>query len=80
MNDVDKSHPLFNKTIVMSGVRDKELESKLKTVGAKTSSSVTSNTFIVVTPEVNSETGKVVSAKKLSIPVKTPEQLIQEYF
>ena len=80
MNDVDKSHPLFNKTIVMSGVRDKELESKLKTVGAKTSSSVTSNTFIVVTPDVNSETGKVVSAKKLSIPVKTPEQLIQEYF
>ena len=78
--EIDETNPLFNKTIVMSGVRDKELESKLKTVGAKTSSSVTSNTFMVITPDVNSDTGKVVSAKKLSIPVKTPEQFVREYF
>jgi len=78
--DVDISHPLFKKTIVMSGVRDKVLEEKLKGVGAKLGASVSSSTFMVITPDVNSETSKVVAAKKLSIPVKTPEQFRTEYF
>jgi len=64
----------------MSGVRDKVLEEKLKGVGAKLGASVSSSTFMVITPDVNSETSKVVAAKKLSIPVKTPEQFRTEYF
>lgn len=69
----DDSHPLYQKAIVMSGTRDKEIEQKLKEVGASLGSSVTSKTFAVITPDPESDTGKVANAKKLNIPLYTPE-------
>ena len=76
---VDESHPLYKKSIVMSGTRDKELEKKLKEVGANVSTSVTSNTFAVITPDPNSDTGKVANAKKLNVPLFTPEKFKETY-
>jgi NAD-dependent DNA ligase len=76
---IDESHPLFKKSIVMSGTRDKELEKKLKEVGASLSSSVTSKTFCVITPDPHSDTGKVANAKKLNIPLYTPEKFKEKY-
>ncbi len=76
---VDDSHPLYKKSIVMSGTRDKELEKKLKEVGANVSTSVTSNTFAVITPDPESNTGKVANAKKLNISLFTPEKFKETY-
>ena len=76
---VNQSHPLYNKTIVFTGFRDKQLEEQLKAVGAKLGSSVSKNTFILLTkdnPIGGDETGKVLEAKKLNIKIMTPEEFI----
>ena len=74
--DQDQSHPLYNKTIVFTGFRDKQLEEQLKAIGAKLGSSVSKNTFIVLTKDPLDETGKVLEAKKLNIKIMTPEEFI----
>ena len=76
---VDESHPLYKKSIVMSGTRDKELENKLKEVGANLSTSVNSKTFVVITPDPDSDTGKVANAKKLNVQLLTPENFKKKY-
>jgi NAD-dependent DNA ligase len=73
------SHPLYKKSIVMSGSRDKALEQKLKDIGATLGSSVSKNTFAVITPDVDSETGKVSDAKKHGVPVYTPAEFSKKY-
>ena len=75
----DEGHPLFKKSIVMSGSRDKELEKKLKDIGASLSTSVTSNTFTLITPETDSNTGKVAAAKKINIPILSPEEFKNKF-
>jgi NAD-dependent DNA ligase len=74
ISEKDETHPLFKKIIVMSGSRDKELEKLLEKSGASMSSSVNKTTFAVITPEPDSTTGKVATAKKLGTPIYTPEQ------
>ena len=73
------SHPLYKKSIVMSGSRDKVLEQRLKEIGATLGSSVSKNTFAVITPEPESETGKVSDAKKHGVPVYTPAEFTKKY-
>lgn len=69
---ININHPLYKKSIVMSGSRDKELEKKLLSIGALLGTSVTGKTFAVITPDITSETGKVASAKKYNIQILTP--------
>ena len=75
----DTTHPLYNKTIVMTGFRDKDLISKIEGLGGKISNSVSKNTFLVLTKNINENTGKINQAKKLSITILTPEQFIEQY-
>jgi DNA ligase (NAD+) len=67
--NVNKQHPLYGKTIVMTGFRNKELETKLKSIGAKIGASVSKNTFLVIAKDKDDETGKVLEAKKLGVNV-----------
>jgi DNA ligase (NAD+) len=76
---LDVSHPLYKKTIVMSGTRDKDLTQRLKDVGAILGAAVSSKTFVLITPEPDSDTGKVATAKSLGIPVLTPEAFVAKY-
>jgi NAD-dependent DNA ligase len=80
VSTVTVSHPLYKKSIVMSGSRDKALEQKLKDIGATLGSSVSKNTFAVITPDVDSETGKVSDAKKHGVPVYTPAEFSKKHF
>jgi NAD-dependent DNA ligase len=66
---VNTMHPLYGKTIVITGFRNKELEEKLKSVGAKIGTSVSKNTYLVIAKDKNDETGKVLEAKKLSVNI-----------
>lgn len=79
MKTPDKTHALFGKSVVLSGTRDKELEKRLKEVGAILGSAVSKNTFAVVTPDTESDTGKVAKAKELNVPVLTPEEFMRRY-
>ena len=65
----DTSHPLFNKTIVMTGFRDASLQDQLKNRGCKIGSTVSKNTFAVIVQNVNENTGKIADAKTLGIPI-----------
>jgi NAD-dependent DNA ligase len=77
---MDTSNPLYEKTIVMTGFRDKDLEAILKKVGAKMGSSVSKNTLCVVVKDLNSEeSSKVLEAKRLGIPVLTLSQFKTQY-
>jgi DNA ligase (NAD+) len=64
-------HALFNKTVGITGFRDKDLEEKLKSVGAKMGAGVNKNTFVLIVKTLNeSETSaKFVEAKRLGIGI-----------
>ena len=71
-NSINIHNPLYNKSIVMTGFRDKELEIKLKSLGAKLTSTVSKNTFVVLIKSKDSdESNKTIDAKKLKIPIAT---------
>lgn len=76
---IDTNHILYKKSIVMSGTRDRDLEKALSDVGASLGSSVSSKTFAVITPDVDSNTGKVATAKKLGVFVFTPSAFKEKY-
>jgi DNA ligase (NAD+) len=76
----DSLNPLSGKTIIMTGFRNKELEQKIKDVGAKLGSSVSKNTFLVLVKNINEDTGKAIEAKNLGIKLMTPDEFISKYF
>jgi DNA ligase (NAD+) len=76
---VDPAHPLYGKSIVLTGFRDDELQQKIKNVGAKVGSSVSKNTFVVLVKNIEEDTGKASEAKKLGIPLMTPDEFKNKY-
>ena len=76
---VDESHPLFGKTIVMTGFRDTQIQEDIKNVGAKLGSSVSKNTFIVLVKDKDDDTGKAADARKLGVTLMTPEEFSKKY-
>ena len=65
---------LYNKTIVITGFRDKNLEEKIKTLGGKLGASVSKNTYLVIVKNMEENTGKVADAKKIGIKIITLEE------
>ena len=76
---VDKSHILYDKSIVITGFRDTALQEKLKEIGAKHSSSVSSKTFVVLVKDKDEDTSKANEARKLSIPLMTLQEFSTKY-
>jgi len=77
--ELDLSHPLFGKSVVMTGFRDADLQNELKELGAKIGSSVSSKTFVVLVKDKDDDTGKAVEARKLNIPLMTPQEFRNKY-
>jgi NAD-dependent DNA ligase len=77
---VDTAHPLYKKSVVMTGIRDDAVKDALKTVGATLGSSVSKNTAVVVAKSKDEDTGKAAEAKKLGIPIMTPTEFLATYF
>ena len=71
--------PLYNKTIIITGFRDKNLEDKIKNSGAKIGSSVSKNTHLVIVKHLEEDTGKASDAKKLGVQVITVEDFNNKY-
>ena len=76
---VNKSHPLYKKKVVMTGFRDKDLTKVLQDLGVIMGSSVSKNTFVVLVKDVDEDTGKADQARKLNIPLMTPEDFKKKY-
>jgi NAD-dependent DNA ligase len=77
---IDESHPLFGKTIVLTGTRDKDILKFLDTIGAKQGSNVSKNTFMVIAKSEDEDTGKAEEARKLNIPIMSVENFKKKYF
>ena len=76
---IDTSHPLYKKTIVFSGGRDKPFETILTKLGANIGSAVSRNTFALITPDTESNTGKVKSARDLGVPIYNLADFREKY-
>jgi len=76
---IDQSHSLFGKTIVLTGTRDKNIIEFLKNIGANQGSTVSKNTYMVVSKNKDDDTGKAEEARKLNIPIMSVEEFTQTY-
>jgi NAD-dependent DNA ligase len=79
INKKIESNVLYNKTIIMTGFRDKNLEDKIKNSGAKLGSSVSKNTFVVIVKNLEEDTSKASDAKKIGVPLITVEEFNKKY-
>ena len=79
VKNVDKSHPLYNKRIVITGFRDKELQQKLDKIGVKLGTSVSKKTFVVLVKDMDDDTGKADKARSLGVNLMTPEKFKKKY-
>jgi NAD-dependent DNA ligase len=71
---------LQDKKIVLSGFRDKKIETDIINGGGKVMSSVSKQTSILVVASMDSkESEKVVKARSFGIPIITREQFINNY-
>jgi NAD-dependent DNA ligase len=76
---VNKEHPLYKKKWVITGFRDKELIEKLLALGSEQASVVNKKTDFLIVKDFEEENVKVAEAKKLGIPIMTPEQVKIKY-
>ena len=73
-------NPLYDKSVVLTGFRNKELEVLLEEkYGAKVSGSVSKKTFAVIVPSLDTDTGKAEKARELSIPILTEKDFTSKY-
>ena len=77
--DMDKSNPLYDKSVIITGFRDKLLSEELKKIGAKEASAVSKNTFALIVKTLDEETSKVTAAKKLNISIYTIDQFKEKF-
>ena len=77
--EINTAHPLYKKTVVLTGTRDKQVIEILKNAGAIQGSSVSKNTFLVIAKSADDDTGKAEDARKMNIPIMTVEQFIKLY-
>ena len=79
--ELDITHPLYKKSIVMTGFRDKNILDLMKNVGATLGSSVSKNTFVLlVKDKEGADSGKAIDAKNLGIPIMTSAEFMSTYF
>ena len=76
---LDESHPLYDKKILLTGFRDKELETKIKSHGGKIATSVSNKLFMVLVPSIDANTSKIEKARKKKLKITTPDIFIKKY-
>jgi len=63
----------------MTDLRDKKLEELIKSAGGDIQNSVSKNTLVVLVKSIDEDTGKAIQARKLEIPLLTPDEFIDKY-
>jgi NAD-dependent DNA ligase/DNA polymerase/3'-5' exonuclease PolX len=72
-------HPLYGKSIVMTGARDKAVIDALTKIGANISGAVSKNTFVLIATNKGDITGKVKEALEKGVSIMTPEEFTAAY-
>lgn len=76
----DKSHPLYEKKILMSGFRDEDLKGKIRKFGAQIASSVSTHLDILIIKDKNTSGSKKDKAEKIgTIKIMTKDEFIKKY-
>jgi NAD-dependent DNA ligase len=78
--EINKEHPLYQKKIVMTKIRDKEIIETLPKYGASLVDSVKKDVFVLIVKDKNDSSNKIESAKKLGITIMTPEEFKNGFF
>ena len=76
---LDLDHPLYNKKIVMTGFRDKDLTEQIKLYGGEIVDTVNKNTFLVLVKDKDEDTAKALQAKKLNISIMLVNQFKEKF-
>ena len=76
---IDESNPLYEKSIIITGFRNKELSEELKSLGVRESSAVSKNTFAVIVKDKDEGTGKIEAAKQKNIPIYTSLEFKEKF-
>lgn len=74
-----KKHILFDKHIVMTKVRDKDIIEKLKNEGGFLDDNVSKNTYVLIVKDINDVSNKIKKAKELNIPIMVPSEFKEKY-
>ena len=79
VKELESNHLLFKKNVVLTGTREKCIVDFLKNVGANQCSSVSKNTFIVISKTKDDVSDKIKEAKKLNITIMSLDEFIKNY-
>lgn len=77
--NVDVTHPLYQKKIVMTKIRDKEIIEALAKYGATLEDTMKKDVFVLVVKSKDDMSSKMDFAKKNGIPIMTPEEFKATY-
>lgn len=77
--DLDKSHPLYGKQIVMTKVRDQSIIDALAKYGASLEDSIKTTTFALIVKSKEDVSNKTKDAEKKGVPIMTPEEFKMKY-
>ncbi len=75
----DTNHPLYDKHIVMTKVRDKYIIEQLKKIGAHLDDNIGKNTNILITKSKEDVSNKTKKANEMNIPVMVPAEFVKMY-
>ena len=76
----DKSHPLYEKKILMSGFRDEDLKEKIRNFGAQISNGVSKHLDILIVKDKNTAGSKKDKAEKINtIQIMTKDEFMKKY-
>ncbi len=79
--NIDTSHALFEKKILLTGFRDEELMEKIRSVGANIASSVSKNLDILIIKNNDVSSSKLDKAKEIdTIEILTKNEFETKYF
>jgi DNA ligase (NAD+) len=79
-NKISNNHPLYKKTIVITGFRNAELIDKIEKVGCIISNNVNNKTTMVISKNIMLSNNKMKEAQKMNIPILTINDFIKKYF
>jgi NAD-dependent DNA ligase len=72
--------PLYNKSVVMTKVRDAEIIDFLKRVGATLDDAMKTTTFVLIVKDRGDVSSKTKYAEARGIPIMTVEEFKGQYF
>ena len=80
LSEVNTSHELYEKKVLLTGFRDKMLSDELQSAyHVDIQSTVNSKTFAVIVKDMETDNAKFVKAKKMNIPIYTRDDFVKKY-